>query len=405
MSPLHLRRYRAERLLRAEFESLRGSVLGSVRARLGASGHSLDQADLDACYSQAWQGLYAAVLAGEEIHNPAGWLVLVTHRRAIDEQRASRHIAELRGETAAADRDLAAEVDDRIRLRRLMEGLGAHLSARERQAAALCYLQGLTREEAARHMGVGPRRMQKMMEGRGGRPGVAAKVGALVESISGDRFCEEHASLMRALAFGVLDPEGERHRIALAHRSSCPSCRAYVLSLRGLSATLPPVFLPGLLGESGLHGGAVTGGLRAPTVHASRIGGRFTGTGLGGAKIALAGALVLGAGAAGVALTAAPSRAHLHPSHRGAVVLGRDHPVAARAEAKAHPRAREAKAHRRSTARRISARRARAVRSPSAALREFGIERPQAVAPGSGSARSPGRAGSSGQAEREFGIE
>ena len=36
---------------------------------------------------QAWQGLYAAVLDGQEIANPAGWLVLVTFRRAIEEQR------------------------------------------------------------------------------------------------------------------------------------------------------------------------------------------------------------------------------------------------------------------------------------------------------------------------------
>ena len=88
MSPLSLRRYRAERLLRRDFEALRASVLANVRGRLRASGVSLDRGDLDACYAQAWQGLYTAVLEGQEIANPAGWLVLVTFRRAIEEHRA-----------------------------------------------------------------------------------------------------------------------------------------------------------------------------------------------------------------------------------------------------------------------------------------------------------------------------
>ena len=88
MSPLTLRRYRAERLLRAEFEGLRGRVIAAVRGRLGASGASLDPSDLEACYAQAWQGLYAAVLDGQEIANPTGWLTVVTFRRAIEDLRA-----------------------------------------------------------------------------------------------------------------------------------------------------------------------------------------------------------------------------------------------------------------------------------------------------------------------------
>ena len=48
---------------------------------------------------------------------------------------------------------------------------------------------------------------------------------------------------MRALAFGILEPDGERHRLALVHHSRCPACRAYVASLRGLAAALPPGLL------------------------------------------------------------------------------------------------------------------------------------------------------------------
>ena len=82
VSPLSLRRYRAERLLREEFDRLRARVLRNVRARLGWSGVRLDASDLEACYAQAWQGLYAAVLGGERIANPGGWLSVVTTRRA-----------------------------------------------------------------------------------------------------------------------------------------------------------------------------------------------------------------------------------------------------------------------------------------------------------------------------------
>ncbi len=182
-------------------------------------------------------------------------------------------------ETAgASERDFAAELDDRMRLRQLFEGLRGRLDAREREAATLCYLQGLSRAEAAERMGVSERRMRKLMEGHGpGRPGVAGKVGALVETIRDGAWCAEQGSLMRALAYGILDPDGERHRLALAHHGQCPACRAYVASLRGLAATLPPVLLPWGLGAAalahageGLHAAAAGGG--AGGAAARRVG-------------------------------------------------------------------------------------------------------------------------------------
>jgi hypothetical protein len=57
MSPLSLRRYRAERLLRREFDGLRGRVLASVGGRLKASGARLDPADLEECYAQAFRSI------------------------------------------------------------------------------------------------------------------------------------------------------------------------------------------------------------------------------------------------------------------------------------------------------------------------------------------------------------
>jgi DNA-directed RNA polymerase specialized sigma24 family protein len=298
MSPLTVRRYRAERMLRQEFEGLRGRVLGTVRGRLRTSGVSLDASDLEACYAQAWQGLYAAMLGGEEIANPTGWLALVTFRRAIEEHRSGRrgyptagvgepdgfHGKGAAGETEPAEeRDFADELDDRTRLRHVFEGLRGRLSERELQAAALCYLQGLSRAEAAARIGISDSRMRKLMEGAGpGRPGVAGKVGELIETIRGGGWCEEQGSLMRGLAFGILDPEGERYQLALAHRSECPACRAYVLSLRGLAVVLPvPMFLPGVLGAGALAGVGAGVGAGAGAGVGSSAGGAGAGAGAG----------------------------------------------------------------------------------------------------------------------------
>jgi DNA-directed RNA polymerase specialized sigma24 family protein len=292
MSPLNVRRYRAERLLRGEFEAMRARVLNTLRARLAAAGVKLDECDLEACYSLAWHGLYTAVLEGQEIANPGGWLVLVSFRRAIEEHRSRRCRGELGGRGdgeglprggsigGRPERDMAGELDDRVRLRQLFEGLRGRLSEREREAAVLCYLQGLTRAEAAARMGVSEARMRKLMEGAGSRrPGVAAKMGELVETIRAGDWCEEQGSLMRGLAFGILDPGGERHRLALAHSGECPACRAYVASLRGLAAVLPPVFIPSGLGAgqlAGRHGHTLGGGASA---HAGTAAGASTGAG------------------------------------------------------------------------------------------------------------------------------
>ena len=131
-----------------------------------------------------------------------------------------------------------------------MEGLRGRLSPRERQAASLCYLQGLSRADAAARMGISEARMRKLMEGsRAGSPGVAGKVGELLETIRAGSYCAEQSSLMRGFAFGILDPAGERYALAMAHQRECPACRAHVLSLRGLASVLPPLPLPWVLGR------------------------------------------------------------------------------------------------------------------------------------------------------------
>jgi DNA-directed RNA polymerase specialized sigma24 family protein len=327
-----LRRYRAERLLREEFVGLREEVLRSVRSRLRARGVRLDDGDLEACYAIAWHGLYAAISAGEEIAKPAGWLTVVTFRRAIDEHRGAlarglggvarlgpagfdaAHAPHVTTGVAsgaqgpAAEPDIAAQLDDRARLRQLFEALRGRLSSRECEAASLCYLQGHTRAEAARRMGISEARMTKLMEGRGSSPGVAGKVGELLEAIRAGQWCEQQSSLMRGFAFGILDPRGERYRLARLHQRECPACRAYVLSLRGLAAVLPPLPLPWVVGLASPHhptcstrtlrrsrSPARTSALRAESRHAGAKAGAGARAGVGGGAAAASGA----AGAAG----------------------------------------------------------------------------------------------------------
>ncbi len=424
MSPLLLRRYRADRLLRDEFEALRGRVIGTVQARLLGAGASLDRSDLEAAYAVAWHGLHAAVLEGQQIVNPAGWLAVVTHRRALDEHRARRGavpVPLLDGQgpgvvaaAAACERDLVDELDDRARLRALLEGLRSRLSERERQAAALCYLQGLSRLEAAAQMGVSESRMRKLMEGAGkGLRGVAAKVGALVQAIAGGEWCEEQGSLMRGLAFGILDPQGDRYRLALSHSDACPACRAYVLSLRGLAAALPPV--PALLhtvlaagaggGASALAwsgsagGGAGAGGsagvtsvqlgssMGAGTISASgaagagAAGGGWWLAGGMGAKLAAGCLLALGVGAGCAALEGSPRRGDGHPHGRSRAGAGLHRSAPAPASGLAAVRA-GAWGTTASTPQPMRSASTAKVSAVAGASREFGPERPGRTAAG-----------------------
>ena len=440
MSPRDLRRYRAERLLRGEFEGLRSKVLSAVERKLAAAGVQLDRSDIEACYAQAWQGLYAAILEGEDVENNVGWLVLVTYRRAIDEHRSSlrggRDTEELSPSLEGFQRrDVAQELDDRTKLRQLFEAMKGKLSERECQAAALCYLQGLSRAQAARSMGISEKRMSKLMDGgRGGEPGVAAKVGALVSTIAQGGWCEQQGSLMRGYAFGILDPQGERYKLALAHRRECPSCRRYVASLRGLASVLPPVALPWRLAERVTAARARGDGGRArprrpasgrrgvgPKIsrgHALRLGPTLTGRPLSG-KL-LAGVALLALGTGGAALLEKP--AHSKPPSSFGTPTGFEGLEAGAAAARGpltggYPFS-FAYARAPARARHALARRTQPLSPQASATREFGPERhpapsasrlagvPHSPARGLPSPASSAAAETTAQrAEREFGLE
>jgi len=356
---------------------MRARVISSVVARLRASGIELDGGDVEAAYALAWQGLYAAVLEEQPIESPVAWLTLVTYRRAVEEHRSRsrlRGAGELDSGSAAeaevgVEDDLASELDDRIRLGRLLEGLSGRLDRRERQAATLCYLQGLSRAEAAAEMGISEGRMRKLMEGQGaGDPGVSGKVGELARVIDAGEWCDSQGSLMRALAYGILDRDGERYRVALSHHRRCPSCRAYVVSLRGIAVALPPTLLPGarlaLAGLAGAGSGASASG--AGALSGAGGGGLAFAGGPFGAKLAV-GCLVavgVGAGCVGIQVTKGPPA---HPSrNRAAPASGRGRIAGPAAQTAAPAAAIKTVAQ--------PVVRGRSAARPVTAVREFGLE-------------------------------
>ena len=247
---MNLRRKRADDLLARDYEALRATVSAGARAQLARKNIHFDPVDMEAFYNQAWHGLHSELAAGKTIGNHAGWLVTVTARRALDEYRKlhrDRYADGVEPADHAADADFAERLDDAAKLRAFVEGMRDRLSVRECQAATLCYLQGLTRPEAAQVLGVEPKRLEKIMDG------VSRKVGEFVRAIEEGLWCEARGSLMRAFAFGILDPGGRRYERAREHLESCAGCRAYVRSLRGLGALVPPVALPrGDAPEAGL---------------------------------------------------------------------------------------------------------------------------------------------------------
>jgi DNA-directed RNA polymerase specialized sigma24 family protein len=341
----------ADTVLARDYERLKPDILRTVRGKLASSGVRFDDADLDAFYNQAWHGVHAKLAEGERVENVNGLLVTIAQRRALDEFRALR-LESRDGSDALegqrVDLDLASQVDDHIRLRRFVEGMRERLSGRERQAAALCYVQDYSRGEAARAMGVKPRRMEKIMDG------VSKKVGAFVGDIERDEWCDARRSLIKAYALGLLDPDGERHALAAEHLDSCSACRLEVLRMRGIAALTPP--LPLLL--AAVAGATATGAGGAG--HLLFHGG---GTAAKAGAVAAAGTTAVAATFAVVSLTGSPMPPVLPPPTPAptpaATVIARSTPAAPatvtatpkpKAEAKASRPAKRARARQQAAA-------------------------------------------------------
>lgn len=279
---------RAEAVLADEYEGNKAEVQRTVAAKLGRDG--LAGVDLGAAYNEAWHALYLRLAADEPVDNRVAFLVTVTYRRALSERRANRP------ERLAADADLDglgtepdidARLDAELQLRHFVQGLRAELDERELQAATLTYLHGLSRPEAAKVIGIAPRRMEKVMDR------ASKRIAAVIDAVRPGELCEELDSPVRAFAVGLLDEDGERYSIARDHLETCPACRRKVLVLRGLGAIAPP--LPGLLAGMGAAGAAGAGAVAtgAGTAGPGSTGAGSAGTAGAGAGLGAAGKVAL----------------------------------------------------------------------------------------------------------------
>jgi DNA-directed RNA polymerase specialized sigma24 family protein len=292
---------RADDVLAEEYERSKVEVMRTVTAKLG--GNPPPGVDLEAAYNEAWHALYLRLEGGEEIANRTGFLVTVAYRRALSEHRAVRLEHAANGDLAeiAVEPDIEAHLDAEIQLRHLRQGLRAELDERELRAATLCLLHGYSRPEAARALGVTPRRMEKLMDR------ATRRINAVIGVVRPGELCESFDSMVRAFAVGMLDEDGERYALARDHLADCSACRRKVLLLRGLGAVTPPLpALLALLAGAGAAGAGAKAGLVAKGGAAKGIGAKLgaKGAGLSG-KAGVVGGSVAAAAAVAAAVAVA----------------------------------------------------------------------------------------------------
>ena len=263
----------------ANYEVLKEEVLHSVAGKLRAEGiTTVNRADLEDAYQQGWYGVCQHIIQGRPVTSLAGLLYRMVHRRALDiyRQKHERRRADVDLEQHAVDIDLAEQLDDQLKLNRLLRRLKDRLNDNERQAVTLCVLHGYKRPEAADKLGIDRVVFERIMDG------ATKKMSGIVASIEA-RGCggEEWSRALRTYALGDL-PEDEREykriRDHVEGEDPCVSCRRYVRGLQGLAAVFPPLLPAGLLGghEAGIlphlqrlfapgHGAATMGATTAQT--------------------------------------------------------------------------------------------------------------------------------------------
>ncbi|MBN8867682.1 MAG: sigma-70 family RNA polymerase sigma factor [Solirubrobacterales bacterium] len=368
-------------LVSVEYDQHKAEVLRTVASKLGAAGVKSSPGDLEPAYNEAWHALYMTMADGEEVENRVGYLVTVTHRRALNEFRAlkvSRRADPESLDQVGIDLDLDARLDAEIQVRHIREGFRAKLSARELEAATLCHIYGYTRPEAAEAMGVKPKRMEKIMDSASG------KIATVVATVKAGEHCADMRSTIHAFALGLLDPDGEKYQLATDHLEHCPACRRDVWTDRGLAAIGPPlpIAFALLAGGAGV-GGGVAGGLAlkggagaAGKAGAAKLGAAGASNArrvalLGGAGASVATVAVVAAVATGVIgadgdVDTPPVPAPSIASSSGAAGAGNANAQAA-AKAAARRAAKKAKRRRAAKARREARQAAREARAAEAA--------------------------------------
>jgi DNA-directed RNA polymerase specialized sigma24 family protein len=298
-------RQQAEAVANANYEALKEVVLRSVGSRLFARSVRLDRIDLEAAYNQAWHGVCQAIAQRRRVENLAGLLVDITCKRAIDiyRQRNEAMHADADVESHAVEVDLAERVDDQNKIERLLERLKDRLTDVQRNAVTLCILQGYTRPEAARILGIEAAAFEKVMDR------TMKKIGGIIAGMD-SRGCgdDEWARALRSFALGLMSEDSPDYKRIAEHVRECASCTRYVMGLRGLAAVLPPLGWPlaPVSHDSGAllahlhklfapHGAGVAASAQTTATVAS-------GTAVGSATATGGGWAVLGSGAAKVAV-------------------------------------------------------------------------------------------------------
>jgi DNA-directed RNA polymerase specialized sigma24 family protein len=295
-------REQAEAVANANYEALKEVVLRSAGRRLFVCGVRLDRADLEAAYNLAWHGVCQAIERERHPENLTGLLVDITSKRAIDiyrQRNESMHAeGDLEGAVAGRD-DLVERVDDQQKIELLVERLKDRLNDAQRKAVTLCILQGYTRPEAARILGVEEAAFGRVMDR------AIKQIAAVVATID-TRGCGdgEWARALRAFAVGAMNEDSPDFRRVAEHVRDCATCERYVMGLRGLAALLPPVAFP--LARAGHRAAAALAYLRrlfAPhAVGGNAAGATTAASSVTAGSAASGGWAALGAGAAKVAV-------------------------------------------------------------------------------------------------------
>jgi DNA-directed RNA polymerase specialized sigma24 family protein len=224
---------KAEALVNRLYHPLKPTVLLAARHRLAAVSRTIDAGDLEEHYNAAWETLYTRACDGGEVKNPAGFLYIIVYRRALNDHRRNRRLIgddhHLAGVATSRSDDLAGHIDDRDTLLRLLDGMAERLTPREQALAALYYLRGYTRAEAATALDVSHTRAGKLLDE------ITHKMAPLTKEVAGGRWCENHSSLIVAFAIGFLKTDGRRHALARAHLRHCGPCRRRVVAVRATS--------------------------------------------------------------------------------------------------------------------------------------------------------------------------
>ncbi len=230
----------ADDVLRSSYEPLKADVLRGVGGKLRRQGiKTIGPDDLEDAYNQGWEGVYEHIVQGKPLILP-GLLFTITYRRALDICRRSHEDrrVDLDLESYGVETDLAGQIDDRQKLRRLFSRLKDRLNEKEQAAVKLCVLRGYPRAEAADRLKVDRVAFERIMDS------ATKKISAVVASIEA-RGCgdEEWSRLMRDYALGLLAEDDRDYQRAHAHiedDEGCESCRRYVRALQGVAA-MPPV--------------------------------------------------------------------------------------------------------------------------------------------------------------------